>query len=174
SHQSPAGEWDFVQKQMEPVNRILGETEIPSHPCRFVIVDTCYASALRGATAWDRAWKSPTLFAAAASEETQELDFHNPQPVDMSRRYPLASAWLNEHLGSKWNGKLSFLGFVWVQTFLTSNLKPIDRKSWIEFLRHCEPVAEEFRRNASRRLASMVTLKIPNAGIYRGDESPQR
>ena len=123
-----------------------------------MIVDACFAAAVRNEPAWDREWKSPTLFASPASDETQELNFRSPQPVDMRRRYPAASAWLDAHLGREWNGKLSFLGFVWVQAFTTTKTAPVDRESWLEFLRHCEKVAEEFRRNANRKLASRVTV----------------
>jgi len=165
SHQSPEGKWDFVQRKLEPLNTIVGESGIPRHPARIVIVDACYAAALRQAPAWDREWRSLVLFAASADEETQELDFHSPQPVDLTRRYPAAAAWLNEHMGKAWDGRLSFLGFVWVQTFVTSKNAPVHQSGWSDFLRRCEQTADEFRRNTDKRLASRVAFSpLPAAG----------
>jgi hypothetical protein len=166
SHQSPAAEWDFVQKKLESLDTIVGDSDIPRNSARIVIVDACYAAALGRKPAWEHAVQSLTLFASLADEETQELDFRSPQPVDLRRRYPAASEWLNGHMGKEWNGKLSFLGFVWVQTFVTSKNAPRNQKSWVEFLQRCGQTAEEFRRNADKRLASEVTLSSPTgAGL---------
>lgn len=159
SHQSPAGEWDFVQKKLESLNAILAGSDISTHPARIVIVDACFASAVQRDPAWEKEWRSPCLFAASESEETQELDFRSPQPIDLRRRYPAASAWLKENMGREWDGRLSFLGFVWVQTFVTSKASPGHMKGWCEFLRRCETTAAEFRTNGNRRLASRVTFK---------------
>ena len=158
SHQSPAGEWDFVQGKLESLNAILTAAAVPRHPARIVILDACFAEAVRRDVKWEREWGSPGLFAAGESEETQELDFRSPQPVDLRRRYPAASAWLRENLGPAWDGRLSFLGFVWVQTFVTTRIPPADMKAWSEFLRRCEQTAGEFRKNAGKRLASQVTM----------------
>jgi len=133
SHQSPEGKWDFVQRKLEPLSTIAGDSNIPGHPVRMVIVDACYAAAFRRDPVWDSAWQSSFLFAADADEETQELNFRSPQPVDLGRRYPAATAWLNQHMGKGWDGKLSFLGFVWVQTFVTSKGVPVSQDGWREF-----------------------------------------
>lgn len=161
SHQSPEGEWDFVQKKLERMGPLAEESKIPRHPARIVIVDACYAAVLQRDPAWNRAWQSLTVFASLATEVTQELDFRSPQPIDLRRRYPATAAWLNEHLGKSWDGKLSFLGFVWVQTFVMSKIVPADQKGWSDFLRRCEETADEFRRNGSKRLASRVTIAAP-------------
>jgi hypothetical protein len=166
SHQSPEGKWDFVQRKLEPLSTIAGDSNIPGHPVRIVIVDACYAAAFRRDPVWERAWQSSFLFAADADEETQELNFRSPQPVDLGRRYPAATAWLNQHMGKGWDGKLSFLGFVWVQAFVTSKGVPVSQDGWREFLRRCEQTAREFRQNADRRLASSVTfVPLPTRGV---------
>ena len=158
SHQSPAGEWDFVTRQMEPLSRLATASDIPGHPARIVIVDACFAAAVQRAAAWERAWRSGSLFAASDAEETQELNFRSPQPIDLRRRYPEAAAWLRENMGREWDGRLSFLGFVWVQTFVTSPAAPGDLKSWGEFLRGCEKTAKQFRENGDRRIASRIVF----------------
>lgn len=56
------------------------------------------------------------------------------------------------------SGRLSFLGFVWVQTFATSKIPLTDERGWAEFLKRCERTAEEFRKNGDRRLASKVSF----------------
>ena len=159
SHQSPAGEWDFVQNGLARLNEIVAGSHIPRHPARIVIVDACYAAAVQRDPIWEREWRSPSVFAALDSEEVLDLNFRNPQPLDLRRRYPAAIAWLNENLGRKWDGRLSFFGFVWVQTFVTSTAAPGDLKGWEEFLRRCEATAAEFRTNGDRRLASQVTFR---------------
>ncbi|MCX6981367.1 MAG: hypothetical protein NTV08_11530 [Verrucomicrobia bacterium] len=158
SHQSADAKWDFVQRGLEPMGTIVTDAKIPRHSNRIVILDTCFAASVRQRPAWDRDLGSATLFAASATEETRELDFSAPQPIDLRRRYPAAAAWLDQHMGREWNGRLSFLGFVWVQTFVTSKTPPTDGKGWAEFLRCCERTAEEFRQNGDRRLASRVTF----------------
>ncbi len=156
SHQSPEGEWDFVQKKLQSIPMIAAESDIPKHSGRIVIVDACFAAALHQDPGWNRALQSSTLFASSASEETKELDFRSPHPIDLRRRYPAATAWLDRQLGKDWDGRLSFLGFVWVQTFVTSAVAPTDQKGWSEFLRRCEATAEKFRRDADKRLASRI------------------
>ena len=163
SHQSPAGEWDFVQRQMEPLSRLATASDIPGHRARIVIVDACFAAAVQREPAWQRAWRSASLFAASDAEETQELNFRSPQPIDLRRRYPAAAVWLRENMGRDWDGRLSFLGFVWVQTFVTSTSAPADQKGWSEFLRRCEETAAEFLRTGDKKLASQVTFS-PAAG----------
>ena len=158
SHQSPEGKWDFVQRGLESMSTIVTEAGVPRHPNRIVILDTCFAESVRKDPAWDREMQSATLFAASATEETQELDFSTPQPIDLRRRYPAAAAWLDAHMGREWNGRLSFLGFVWVQTFVTSRIPPTDEKGWADFLKRCERNADEFRKNGDRRLASQVSF----------------
>ena len=173
SHQSPEGEWDFVQRRLESVDGIVSEAHVPRHPARLVIVDACYAAALHRQPAWNSEMQSLGLFAASATEETPELDFRNPHPIDLRRRYPAASHWLNEHLGKSWDGKLSFLGFVWVQTFVSSKDVPADMKGWSDFLRRCVETADEFRRVAGKRLASGVTFSdaVPSVPPVRGQRS---
>lgn len=157
SHQAPDGLWEFVQRERKSLSAIVAGADIPGHPFRIVIVDACYAAVLQAKPDWVRAMGYPTLFAALASEETYELNFRGPRSDDLRRRYPAASAWLDEQMGGEWNGRLSFLGFVWVQTFLTARRAPTDRAGWSEFLRRCGETAEEFRRNGDSRLASQVT-----------------
>ncbi len=169
SHQSPDGEWDFMQRKLESLGTLAAEANIPPHPNRIVIVDACYAAALLDDSAWRRGMQSPVLFAALASEETQELDFSTPQPLDLRKRYPAAAAWLDRNLGRKWDGRLSFLGFVWVQTLVSSPAMPAGADGWLRFMKRCEQTASTFRREADERLASRVTLAN---GASRGQPSP--
>ena len=157
SHQSPEGEWDFVQKGLESMNRIVAGANVPRHSNRIIILDACFATAVKKDPVWERELHCATLFAASATEEAQELDFSTPQPIDLHRRYPAAAAWLDAHMGREWNGRLSFLGFIWVQTFVTSKAPPANEKDWTEVLRRCERTAEAFRENGDRRLASHIT-----------------
>lgn len=158
SHQSPAAEWSFPKDRVCLLGEIIAASQIPPHPRRIVILDACFASAAGDDPGWNRIWKSQTLFAASPSEETMELDFRSPQPVDMRRRYPAVTAWLNHSLGKEWNGKLSFLGFVWVQAFLENKGAPSDKKDWNDFMRKCQKFADDFKKHTDRKLASQIIL----------------
>jgi hypothetical protein len=160
SHQSPAGEWDFTQEKATLLNSILDETKIRAHPRRIVILDTCYAAAVQREIPWQRKLAPTSLFASRGSEETPEVNFHSPQPVDFAYRYPAAFAWLQECLGKDWDGKISFLGFIWVQSFLLVRNCPADMKSWIDFMRRCQVVAQEFRKNVNRKSSSEIILIV--------------
>jgi len=160
SHQSPAGQWDFTQKKIVSLNSILDETKISPHPRRIVILDTCFAAAVQRQIAPSEKFAPIFLFASTALEETPMVDFHTPQPVDFAHRYPAAFVWLKECLGKKWDGQISFLGFVWVQTFLTVKNRPIEIRDWIDFLKECQSTATQFRENVSRKSSSEIILSV--------------
>ena len=100
------------------------------------------------------------LFASTALEETPMVNFHTPQPVDFAHRYPAAFAWLKECLGKKWDGKISFFGFVWVETFLSVKDRPSEIRDWIDFLQNCQSTARQFRENVSRKSSSEIILSV--------------
>jgi len=160
SHQSPRGQWDFTQKKLLPLNVLLAEAKIPVHSQRIVLLDTCFAAAMQGQQPWRENLTPTSLFASTASEETPEVNFHTPQPVDFAHRYPSAFAWLKECLGKKWDGKISFLGFVWVQTFLSVKDPPSEMRDWIDFLQKCQSTAREFRDKVSKKASSEIILSI--------------
>jgi hypothetical protein len=160
NHQSPAGEWDFTQQRSTLLDRLLDETKIPAHARRIVILDACFAAAVRREDTWQQKFAPISLFASGSSEETPEVNFHSPQPVDFAHRYAAAFAWLKYFLGKEWDGKVSFLGFVWIQSFLTVTNRPADLKGWIGFMQRCQSVAEEFRENVNRKSSSEITLSV--------------
>jgi hypothetical protein len=168
SHQSPAGEWDFTQQKSTLLNRLLDGTKIPAHARRIVILDACFAAAVQREAPWQQKLGPISLFASLASEETPEVNFHSPQPVDFAHRYPAAFGWLKDCLGKKWDGKISFLGFVWVQSFLMVKNRPADLKRWIDFMQRCQLVAKEFRENVNRKLSSEITV------IVQGERRPKQ
>lgn len=157
SHQSAAGEWHFTQREIECWDSILKKSD--RHPHRIVIVDACSAAAAAQFIEW-KAFAPFSLFASAIGEETAELNFDSRQPIDFRRRFPEVAHWLRENLGSTWDGKLSFLGFVWVKAFLLTPDAPKSREEWCRFLRLCERVALDFRQTTNRRFASRVTALV--------------
>lgn len=160
NHQSPAGEWDFTQQRSTLLNRLLEGARIPNHARRIVILDTCFAAAVLREEPWQEKFASISLLASLASEETPEVNFRSPQPVDFAHRYPTVFAWLKDCLGKNWDGKISFLGFVWVQSFLMLKNRPADMNGWIDFMRRCELVAKDFRENVDRKSSSEITLIV--------------
>ena len=162
SHQSPAGEWDFTQRRIELLCDLVAQAQPAEHPQRIVILDACFAAAVQREPKWTAAFPGVCLFSSLPSEVTPELNFRDRQPVDLSRRYPATAAWLRESLGEKWDGRISFLGFVWTQCFLATKTPPNEVADWIRFAKQCEAFAAEFRKNVSRRCSS--TLVISEAG----------
>jgi len=166
SHQSPVAEWDFTQRKYLTLKRALQETDIAPHSGRIVILDACYAAAALHQPLWQQKFAPVTLFASSASEETPDVNFHHSSPVDFAHRYPEAYAWLKKDLGWGWNGRISFLGFVWVQTFVTSKAPPASLGDWIHFLQRCQAVSTDFRNNVSRTPSSEVTASIDSRAAY--------
>ena len=160
SHQSPSGEWDFTQEKTTLLKSILDETTIRAHSRRIVILDTCYAAAVQREAPWQQKLAPITLFASLASEETPEVNFYCPQPVDFAHRYPAAFAWLKDCLGKKWDGKISFLGFVWIQLFLMVKNHPANLNGWFDFMHRCQLAAKEFRKNVNWKSSSEITLIV--------------
>lgn len=158
SHQSPAGEWDFPEDKLVPLDSLLAGAGIPGNPRRIVILDTCYAAAADDQAAGWKQLAPEALFASPASAETPEANFHSPQPVDFAHRYPAEYAWLKDCLGREWDGKISFLGFIWVQTFLMEKNPPRGTEGWLAFMRQCHANSVAFRDKVSKRSSSEVTL----------------
>jgi hypothetical protein len=156
SHQSPRAFWDMPAEGLVPLETLLEGTA--RDPRRLVVLDTCHASAAAGLTGWTR-FAPLCLFACTGGEETKELDLTRRQPVDFARRYPQTVAWLRQHLGRSWNGRLSFLGFVWVRAFQQTPRLPASRQEWQAFLHRCEVEAAAFRA-VNRRLASTVRMAV--------------
>jgi hypothetical protein len=160
SHQSPSGEWDFSEQKTTRLNQLLEGTRIPKHRRRIVVLDTCFAAAVGREDPWQQRLAPISLFASGSSEETPEVNFCDPQPVDFAHRYPGAFAWLKDCLGKQWDGKLSFLGFIWVQSFLTEKNSPADLIGWIAFLRRCQSMAKQFRDHLGGKSSSQITLAL--------------
>lgn len=154
SHQSATGEWHFTQREIARWDSILERSD--RHPKRIVIVDACSAAAATRFNEW-KVFAPFSLLASDIGEDTAQLNFDSPQPIDLRRRFPEVSAWLRVNLDNKWDGKLSFLGFVWVKAFLLTPDAPKSDDDWSQFLRLCERVALDFREKTNRRFASRVT-----------------
>ncbi|MGB8354951.1 MAG: hypothetical protein WCD79_13735 [Chthoniobacteraceae bacterium] len=166
SHQSPVAEWDYTQRKYLTLRRALQETDVTPHPGRIVILDACYSAAALHYPIWQQKFAPVTLFASSASEETPDVNFHHSSPVNFARRYPEAYAWLKKNLGWGWDGRISYLGFVWVQSFVTSKSPPASLDDWVHFLQRCQAVSDDYRANVSRIPSSEVTASILGRSAY--------
>lgn len=164
SHQSPAGEWEFPDRQKIAWEQLLAGVGLDPDPLRIIILDTCYAEAV------PEEWRSQLvsrgfcLFASSPRELTFELMVNRRQPVWFDKRYPQELAWLESRFGKKWlrnDSRLSFLGFIWLRAYLKTKKPPKTTKEWSLFLRACEAEAEAFRRESSRRLSSTIRMRPP-------------
>lgn len=165
AHQSPAGEWEFPDRQKIAWEQLLAGMSLDPDPRRIIILDACHAEAVPDE--WRRKLVSRgfCLFASSPRELTFELIVNRRQPVWFEKRYPQELAWLEDHFGKKWlrkDSRLSFLGFVWLRAFLKTKTPPRTAKEWNLFLRTCEAEAEAFRRESSRRLSSTIRMLPPS------------
>jgi hypothetical protein len=153
------GDWQFTGRGSGAL--AWGELlqKAPSaHPCRVVILDVCHAAAVTRQPLWaNKMGASATLLASAADEVTWELDFTKRQPVDLAARFPAATGWLKGHLPAAWDGRLSYLGLIWVQAFLQTPQPPRTTREWQNFFGRCEAESRKFQQQIGRKRASSVS-----------------
>lgn len=160
SHQSPQHQWDFTQRRIIPLDQFIGESKVPPHRVRIVILDACYAAGMNDTPQWREKFPGPVLFAALASEPTPDLNFRADNKVDLAHLYPAAYAWLKQTMGRKWDGKISYLGLVWVQAFLETKTPPTNASEWSAFFRKCSATSVEMRKE----LQGLMTSEIITPG----------
>ena len=153
------GAWQFTGRGDGAViwGELLQNTP-PSHPCRVVILDVCHAAAVVTQPAWaNKMGAAATLLASGKDELTWELDFSNRQPVNLAVRFPAAHDWLKCHLPTTWDGRLSYLGLIWVQAFLQTPQPPQTVREWQTFFGRCEAESRRFQAEVCRQRASTIS-----------------
>lgn len=165
SHQSPAGEWEFPNRQKIPWENLLADLSLPPDPHRIIILDVCHAAAVPDKWQRQLAPQGYSLLASSPQELTFELILNRRQPVWFKKRYPQEIAWLEQHFGEKWlrtDSRVSFLGFIWLRVFLKTQEAPRSGADWDRFLRRCEAEAVAFRNESSRKLSSTLQMTAPS------------
>ena len=171
SRQSSAGEWEFTRGGgLVSWGRLLGSSQAPVNPRRLVILDACYAAATLRFPEWRSRLAPLCLLAGTADELTYDLDFYSRRPVDFVRRFPRAAAWLKANMPPGWNGKMSFLGFIWLQAYLRTERAPTTAAAWAAFFRTCDEESGAFRARHSAGISSTVHGYVPDGRA--GVESP--
>lgn len=156
SYQSPQGGWEFVDGQRGRWSDWLGNLSEGIVSNRAVLVDCCYAASLGGLPGWGEKLAPLSLFACNGREVTYEIPLTRRMPVDFPRRYPRASAWLDQHVSKDEARQISFLGLAWLVAYVERSQPPRTRDEWMGFFKSCEEKAEEFRKKHGRRWASQV------------------
>lgn len=159
AHQAVNGAWEFLDGSKERVGAVVGA--MPPHPARFVIVDACHAAALVPDLLARPAAVAGVLAASRRGEEAHELSYRRPWPIDLRQRYPRLGDWLGQTLGPQWDGRLSFLGFVWLECWRARAAPPGSVAEWRAFMADCERFAAEFARGRGRRLATELRYFEP-------------
>jgi hypothetical protein len=160
SRQAPEGAFVFPSGERRPWGELLDGANFPTHGGRIVILDACYATRARHAEGWAR-FAPTALFASGDREVTSELDLSTKRPVDLRGGHPEAWRWTREHLPSDWDGKLSFLGWIWLEAFLATPSAPSSPRDWGAFFADCQRRADEFRERVDRRSASRLSFVAP-------------
>jgi hypothetical protein len=156
SHQSAAGYWHFPHDTAQAWPEILAGAPLPGKPPQCLIVDACYAEAAASPELFQGTGSLGILYSASRTEVVHELNFHQRFPIDLTRRYAAEARWLDTTLGKAWNGRVSFLGFVWLRAFLATGHAPQSAGDWHAFFHRCEDLAAEFRHGRGEGLATSV------------------
>jgi hypothetical protein len=152
------GAWQFTGSGKIQIawSDILKNPPSP-HACRLVILDVCHAAAITTLPAWEKMGASATLLASNHDELTWELDFTKRQPIDLATRFPAATSWLKKHLPATWDGRLSYLGLIWVQAFLQTPAPPQTVREWRLFFGRCEAESRRFQNQINRQRSSTLS-----------------
>lgn len=155
SHQTGAAEWEFKDKQQIRWSRLISESGRTAGPPSLVILDACFAASAEADPIWKN-FAPRSLFASARSEAEYEIRFDRNRPYDAPRRYPAAKEWLRSRLGKSWNGRISFLGLMWVEAARETTSPPLTQADWNRFFERVSAKSVEFQQTQSKRLASTV------------------
>lgn len=155
SHQTPAAEWEFKEKKQVRWSVLLNESKRSAGAPALVILDACFAAAAETSAEWRR-FAPRTLFASGPLEAEYEIRFDRSRPYDAPRRFPEAKEWLGARLGKSWDGRISFLGLMWVEAVRETASAPASPAEWDRFLNRVAAKSLEFRQKENRRLASDV------------------
>lgn len=165
STQTSDGRWRFRRPQTDmPLSDILKSASPPANRRRLVILDACHARSVLQFKEW-RAFAPSAIFASSAGQRTYELNFRNRFRLDLPRRYPLAAAWLKANMPDDWDGRISFLGLIWLEAFLETDRAPETPDDWRRFIDLCTEKAQKFRARHSRKLASTVSGYAGGTGL---------
>jgi hypothetical protein len=156
AHVQKDGRWRMSGGKPALWQDLLAEADMPPHRGRIVLLDVCHAARVAKSITGLCGADGAVLAAADAGERTYALNTTRRQPVDLRKRFPAAVDWLRTALGQEWDGRISYLGFVWVLAFLETPAPPRSRTEWHEFLHECERISDEFPRRRARRLTSHI------------------
>jgi hypothetical protein len=155
-HQSTEGELSLNNGQ----TLVLSNAHVPKLPPSrggLVLWDTCYADSARLFLPL-QSLRLPVVWASTANEKTWEVDFHRRKPVDLTGRYPREAAWLKQNMPKNWDGRISFLGLVWLRTFLETPTAPQNAGEWKAFADRLAVQSREFPALQESALASTITV----------------
>lgn len=144
AHQSPEGWWEFPDGEKVPLDSLM-EGRRPCSGPLWIVMDTCHADAVDHGMVWKKSGRGAVLSASGAGEKTWELRLFSRRPMDFEARFPREMAWLRRELGPQWDGRLSFLGFVWLRVFLESPPIPDTPEGWEWRARRMQDVARSLK-----------------------------
>jgi hypothetical protein len=156
SIQNASAGWEFANGQTASWDDLLADPDIPAHPCRIVILDSCYAAAVRTIPAWTKRFGTISLPASGPDERTYQMEPSALRPLDVQKHYPDAWGWAKHYLPPVWQKHVSFLGLMWIQTVNQTASPPAGTSDWAAFFSDCSNNAELFRRDISGRWGSSM------------------
>ena len=161
SQQNADGSWVFTNREEASWDELLKR----AHSCgkedglRIVLMVSCYARKTSTTTRWEP-WAPLTLFACAEREVTWEIDFDKRQPRDFRLRLASGWAWLEgRYRGRSWNHRVSFMGAIWIESWLAKPVRSSERGEWLCFLQRAIVQAEAFRKKHGDEFASTLSIK---------------
>ncbi|HPA20980.1 MAG TPA: hypothetical protein PLU30_24740 [Verrucomicrobiae bacterium] len=174
SQQAADGSWAFVNGQsVSWVDIVERSRPVPPHPRRIVIVDACYAATLERVPGWRTLFPGPVLFAASPRERTFEFRLDTRLPLDFKKRAPEAWEWSRRAL-PRWDGRMSFLGLVWMQASQSQKSGPLELGGWEELFGDCCRQGADFQKIIRRQWGSTLSsLKASHGPEQKSQARPE-
>ncbi len=158
AHQSPQGLWEFSRGEKLAFSELIGQSPLRKGKGEsIVLLDVCHAGAVARDPAWKRWGPGALVTTSDAAEKTWELRLFNRRPMDFETRFPREMAWLRRELGPRWDGRLSYFGFVWLQVFLDSSSVPDSLSAWEDWVRRMQQQGRALEPRRAPDFRSILT-----------------
>lgn len=137
SMQDQEANWEFVDGSYHNWHSILNNIQIPKHPNRIFIIDSCHSQILCPIFK-SKGYSNLIITTALAHQKTYQFEPLQMRPIDIKKYFPQGYIWAQNHLNADWGKSISFLGLVWLQTAAKTQSPPTNTEQWKDFALKCQ------------------------------------
>ena len=161
AHQSPIGQWclaDGTILSPEHVqSELLGDKKID----RVIFLDSCYARSampLTGGLPPTQPGAKLVIFASQNNEPTPDEFVYHHSPGDWERLCPHAFQWFREHKFGGSDERISFMGIVWLEAFLTQPNPPVTVSEWRDMAKTMADLSVKIEKTVPSGSSSRISF----------------